>query len=228
MSRAALPLALLAAVGWLGCAHQSGEPVASEPTFDEQLAAVLAGESDVIEVRTALVNDAALARIPDQVVLRQLVLENTTITDAEAVRLTRFSELFHLRLGGALLTDRSLEAFAKLPALRFLNLPDARFTDQGLAALAEGSQLEQLRFHSPHVSDAGMEHIAEMGSLRFLHLIRLPITDAGLAPLSALAQLESLYVDGCDLSQGALQRLVEECPGLHLHIDEGHLPGQEH
>jgi hypothetical protein len=154
--------------------------------------------------------------------VRELLIEDSTITDAGLAYLEALAELEHLRIRGAAITDVGIRSLCRLSNLRVLNLPHAQFSDVGLAELVKLPNLELLRFGSPAVSDAGMAYCRTMPKLRFLHLIDVPISDQGLLHLRGMAQLESLYVDGADLSDAAVEALLTDLPNLHLHIDQQH------
>ena len=117
---------------------------------------------------------------------------------------------------------RACSVWPGCPNLRILNLPQATFTDAGLAELKMLPKLELLRFGSPNVTDAGLGQVPAFPSLRFLHLIDTPITDAGLRELQGLTALESLYLDGTKVTDGGIERLLQQLPEVHLHIDQQH------
>jgi hypothetical protein len=226
LSRCAGPLLVILVWSVSGCTdpvqHHSA-PVADQNSFDDQLRQVAAGVSDTIAVAAAVVTDADLRKLDAALNLRQLLLDNTSVTDEGVAYLTQLPNLYHLRMRGARLTDRGMESLAKIRSLRFLNIPQAAFTDQGLKELLRVSDLQQLRFSSPHVTDEGMKYIGQMKSLRFLHLIAVPITDAGLEEITKLSQLESLYLDEINVSDNAVAALFEAIPDLHFHLNDAHV-----
>ncbi|MCA9052718.1 MAG: hypothetical protein KDA75_02725, partial [Planctomycetaceae bacterium] len=154
-------------------------------------------------------------------------LPRTTVDDSELSLLTSLVSLRQLVLGGAV-GDAGMETIADCPSLEIVNLPHATFTDTGLARLKQLPLLTLLRFGSPHVTDAGMEHLAGMPNLRFVHLIDVPITDAGLDSLKRVTLLESFYLDGSRCSEEGLTCLLKSHPGLHLHVNQLHVAGDEH
>ena len=204
-----------------GCVARQSPPAAvAEPSLADQIAAVRAGDSDAIKTFALTTNDdlAGVSQLPG---LRELLLEETQITDAGVLALTGLTDLEHLRLRGARIGNAGIAHLCQFQNLRILNLPHAQFTDDALAELARLPKLELLRFSSPHVTDAGMEHLAQLDQLRFLHLISVPITDEGLGRLEALKNLESLYLDDIQVTDAAINRLLKAVP-LHIHLNQQH------
>ncbi len=239
--KAVMPFTSLVLVGVLltgGCNRKTPQPpqrlaqsqpqsqaqVVAEPSLDDQIAAVRAGNSDAIK-SSALITDADLARIAELPGLRELLLEETQITDAGVLSLSGLPDLEHLRLRGARVDNAGLAHLCQFQKLRILNLPHEKFTDDALAELARLPKLIQLRFSSPNVTDAGMKHLAQLEQLRALHLISVPITDEGLGRLEVLKNLESLYldniVDDINVTEAGLVKFLKAVP-LHIHIDQQH------
>ena len=179
-------------------------------------------QSDQLAFSTRVIGDddlPALAALPQ---LRELLIEQSRITDAGFKSLRRFEKLEHLRLRGARITDDALDALDDWPRLRLLNLPQADLTDAGVARICRRERLELLRLGSPRATDESLVAVAACPSLRFLHLIDVPITDAGLKHLEQAQQLTSLYLDGSRVTDEGIERLVTASPHLHVHIDQRH------
>ena len=211
----------------LGCTKpQVSEPVMpQEESFAQQVAAVAAGESDSIEVQAALLSDDDLSQIANLETLRQLKLSGPgKLSSTGLVHLESLSQLEHLKLGGMRIDDAAAARIAKLSQLQFLNLPETTLTDDGLLSLTALQSLKLLRLDASQVTDAGLEHLKALPKLRFLHLIHPNITGQGLDTIAELEQLESLYLDGVDLPHDAWARLIAARPGLHIHVDQLHLP----
>jgi hypothetical protein len=205
-------------IRWPGARAQS---TIAEKRADvlEEISAPAASDRVVWEYAT---NDD-LVRLNEYGAVRELVIEDSNITDEGLVHLQQFHELEQLKIRGAAITDVGLSYICALPNLRYLNLPQANFTDAGLAKLAKLPHLELLRFGSPQVTNEGLATCAAMPNLRFLHLINVPVTDDGLDRLHQIKQLQSLYLDGTKVTELGLGRLLNALPGLHIHIDQRHL-----
>lgn len=203
-----------------GSAPPPATHAAPEATWEEQLAAVLRGESDRIEITQSLISDEQLRDLPAS--LRELILDRTEITDAGLTPLMKLPNLEHLRLRGAIITDRGFHDICQITSLKRLNLPQADLTNAGLAELTALSKLELLRLGSPRVTNAGVVHIAAVKSLRWLHLIDIPLTDPALKSISELQNLESLYLDGARISDEAYEQFFRIHPDLHLHVEQKH------
>lgn len=191
-------------------------------SLQTQLAQVQHGSQDFIHIDQEIVTNSDLASISHCKSLRELLIEQSTITDEGICVLVDLPALEHLRIRGAPVGDRGLRHLAQFKTIRVLNLPQADFTDDGLAALSELPRLELLRIGSPKVTDKGMTQLAGLKSLRFLHLIGVPITDAGLDQLHELKQLESLYLDDTNVTDPGISRLLSALPDVHFHINQQH------
>lgn len=201
--------------------------IAPESPWSDQLTAVRAGDSSEIRLQTPVTAEEWRELATGCEGLMVLDLPEASVADAELALLPSLVSLRQLVLGGPV-GDAGLATLSQCPSLEIVNLPRAQFTDAGLAHLKQLPLLTLLRFGSPHVTDAGLEHLAEMPNLRFVHLLNVPITDAGLEPLKRCELLESFYIDGSRCSDEGLSCLLQARPGLHLHVNQLHLPGDEH
>ncbi len=190
--------------------------------WETQINAVRLGQSDRIEVMQEIIGNDHLLRLAGLTALRELLIEQGTITDEGLTPLTKLSGLQHLRLRGCRIHDSGLAQICTITSLKRLNLPQAELTDAGLESLADLHQLELLRIGSPRVTDAGVLQIAKVPTLRWLHLIDIPITDAALQPIGELKNLESLYLDGARISDTAYDHFFRTRSDLHVHIDQRH------
>jgi hypothetical protein len=203
------------------------EPVVAEATWEEQLARVRSGESSQVRLSGPVTPEQWAHLATGCEGLMVLDLPMAEITDEQLALLPALVSLRQLVLGGPT-GDAGLATLAQCPSLEIVNLPKAGFSDAGLAKLKDLPLLTLLRFGSPQVTDAGMEHLAEMPNLRFLHLLNVPVTDAGMEPLKRCSLLESFYIDGGRCSDEGLACLLKAHPGLHLHVNQLHLAGDEH
>lgn len=201
------------------------EPPA-ELSWDEQIAAVRTGQSTKIESSGQITPEqfAMLGEGCDGLVLLRLTAPQ--ITDADLAVLPQLVALRQLVLF-APVGDAGMESIAACPSLEIVNLPRGVFTDAGLARLKELPLLTLLRFSSPNVTDAGLEHVAELSNLRFLHLLDVPVTDTGLDSVRRIKLLESFYIDGGACTDEGLSCLLKARPGLHLHVNQQHLSGDD-
>ena len=183
-------------------ASETGQP--TEPSFSEQIAAVRALESDKIE------------------------LLYTPVAVDELSQLDGLTHLKLLRLDAAPITDNALAPILSLQNLEILNVPRAQFTDGAVEQFTALPHLRILRFGSPNVTDAALAHVPQMPALRTLILEDSPITDAALQHLYGLKDLESFYVSGTKITSDGLAELQEALPGLHIHDNGRHLPGDQH
>lgn len=202
-------------------------PLPPEPAWEEQLAAVRAGTAARIKCSAPVRREQFQQLGEGCEGLTALQLGKADIDDADLAVLPGLVSLRHLVLE-APIGDAGMKFIAACPSLEIVNLPQSQCSDEGLGALRSLPLLTLLRIGSPHLTDAGMEHLAEMPNLRFVHLIDVPITDQGLEPLKRVKLLESFYIDGGRCSDAGLSCLLKATPGLHLHVDQLHLAGDEH
>lgn len=193
----------------------------ADNSLTSQLARVNRGEQDKIQTEE-LITDRDLALVRNCSQLRELLIEQSSISDAGIGQLAGLPELEHVRIRGGHVGDDGLKHLSQFKTLRFLNLPQADLSDESLQVLIELPKLELLRFGSPRVTDAGMESVAKLSHLRHLHLIGVPITDAGLDKLHELRSLESLYLDDTKVTDEGLERFLNALPDVHLHINQQH------
>lgn len=231
--RVSIWLSVCLALSGCGASPPPVEPVfvesaaPPEASWEEQLQAVRRGAASQIEVTGDVTPERwqQLAEGCDG--LTVLKLPHATLSDEQLSMLPQLLSLRQLVLGGAV-GDAGLAYVAQCPSLEIVNLPQGSFTDAGLAHLQRLPLLTLLRFGSPHVTDAGMEALPQMENLRFVHLLDVPITDAGLEPLKRCKLLESFYLDGGGCSDEGLSCLLKSHQGLHLHVNQRHLSGDEH
>jgi hypothetical protein len=210
-------------------ADESREAAPAEPeaTFESQLAAVRAGESQTIKSSAEVSAEQFGELATGCEGLQVLHLTQPQIGDEDLSILPRLVSLRQLVLH-APIGDAGLDWIAQCPSLEIVNLPSGTFSDAGLQRLEELPLLTLLRFSSPGVTDAGLASIPEMENLRFLHLIDVPVTDDGLDAIKQAPLLESFYLDGGKCTEEGLSCLAKARPALHIHLDQLHLPGHDH
>lgn len=201
----------------------AADATAPAPTWEEQIRAVQANESDRIELSRRVIGDVELRQVSDLTGLRELIVERgDKVTNEGLAALSGLAKLDHLRLRGIRVSDEGLKSITKATGLKRLNLPQADLTDNGLQALTDLPNLELLRIGSPRVTDIGIAHVANLKNLRWLHLIDIPLGDASLKSIAAVPKLESLYIDGAKISDAAYEELFRSRPDLHIHVDQHH------
>ena len=131
--------------------------------------------------------DAGLARQLEGIrALRELVLENTPITDAGLVHLKGLTSLQILLLGNTNITDAGLGHLKDLVELKRLCLHDTGITDAGLAQLRGLTSLESLCLHHTDITDAGLVHLRGLTVLEILNVNDTQVTEAAANALRRL------------------------------------------
>ena len=116
--------------------------------------------------------------------LRELVLENTEITDEGLAKLAGLATLKSLNLRrSSYLTDAGLEHLTKLPQVEQLHLLYNNFGDAGMEHLAKIPKLRVLDLRGcVLVTDEGLEHLAKLTNLERLKLRNPNVSDEGCTP----------------------------------------------
>ena len=217
---------LAAALCWLalGCheAKESGSASTQELTLQQHVARVRAGDLHRVHLRSQTITDVQLAHLSDLRGLRELELEQASVTSRGLSYLVGATDLEVVKIRGGTIDDDGLAHLCELPRLKRLNLPQTKITDSGCAQLRRLTQLQLLRLGSPRVTNEGIEKISQLENLRFLHLIGVPITDAALQSIQSMTTLESFYLDGAKVTDDGLWQLIESRPDLHIHTDQQH------
>ncbi len=206
----------------------AAEPEAPPPpSWEEQVSALREGATTEIATRVPVSREQFEMLREGGEKLEVLKLVSTELTDEDLRLLNEFPLLRHVVLDVDI-DDAGMEVLAASPTLEIVNLPSGKFTDAGLAAIVKLPLLTLLRFESENVTDAGIAHLTEASNLRFLHVMGAPISDDALDSVRQIPLLESFYIDGGNCTDTGFQCLLKSRPQIHIHVDQLHLPGQEH
>jgi hypothetical protein len=143
---------------------------------------------------------------------KQVVLENSRVTDAGLARLQGATLLRTLSLGGTAVTDAGLRRLQGMTQLQRLYLFKTGVTDAGLAHLKRLTGLECLDLQYTGVTDAGLAHLQGLQQLRTLRLDGTGVTDAGLPHLGSLAGLQRLHLRYTGVTDVGVQNLQRALP----------------
>jgi len=164
---------MLALLAITGCAREPLQHTAArqplEASWNEQVAAVRDGVSDVLRVDHATVTDNDLQALDGlENKLRRINLSNTEVTDAGLARIGQMRDLIQLRIASPHITDAGMTHLAGLNRLRYLHLLDAPITDAGLDHLHGLKSLESVYLDHTKVTDEGLAKLLK--SLPGVHL----------------------------------------------------------
>lgn len=159
----------------VGCAPnpslQSARRQPAEPSWQQQVAAVRAGTSDVLRVDRAMVTDQDLKALDGlEGNLRRINLARTQVTDEGVAQISQMRDLIQLRIASDKITDAGIAHLANLQHLRYLHLLEAPITDAGLDALNELSSLESLYLDHTNVTDEGLARLLKARPGVHLHI----------------------------------------------------------
>ena len=119
--------------------------------------------------------------------------------------LTRLREL---HLDDSSITDAGLESLARMTQLRILSLRETDVTDAGLRHLTGMSELRELTLDMTRVTSAGLKHLAGLTQLQELRLSHTPVSNAGLVHLANLTQLKHLSLSSTRVTGAGLKHLA--------------------
>lgn len=110
-------------------------------------------------------------------------LHDTTVTDADLIRLRPFSGLQVLNLFATAITDAGLVHLQELSNLQRLDIVATHVTDAGLPLLRQLAQLSSLDLARNQITDQGLPHLKSLTGRRWLDLSHTRVTDAGVRHL---------------------------------------------
>ncbi|CAI5464802.1 unnamed protein product [Closterium sp. Yama58-4] len=152
-----------------------------------------------LDLTGSCTTDAALEGIDRVKTLRNLVLDNSKITDVGVARLGGLTALVGLHLGGCLsVTSASMVHVGKLTALEELALHDGGVREDGLLHLTSLTSLNYLIL-PPGVTDSGMKYLRNMKRLVKLGMWDAKITASGVNWLKGLPCLQKIGADAEDV-----------------------------
>lgn len=125
-----------------------------------------------------------LSAIPPLPALRWLILDKTTVGDAELSALSKFTSLGVLGLYGTKVTDAGLSRIRHLRgSLKIILLGDTKVTDACAPDLLRMENLVSLNLARTAVTDATLDQLVGLKSLQALDVSNTAVTPAGLARL---------------------------------------------
>lgn len=225
----ALGLFFWSTLALLGCDAPDGResrrlggtsPTAAAPTssFDQQAAAVRAGQVTTIRAEESTLQAAQLQTLGTLIALTQLELPHAAVDDAFARQIASLPQLEVLVLGETTIGDDGWHRLTSLKKLKRLNVAKCEIDDAALRGISSLAELELLRVGSSRVTDVGLAEIAKLPNLRHLIIRFAPITDAGLKPLAGMTRLESLYLERTQVTEAGERELLRARPELHIHF----------
>ena len=151
--------------------------------------------------------------------LKQLSLQNTSVTDEGIEQLEQLSSLEKLYLSGTHVSDHSLGHLSEAHNLVVLTLSSTLVTDAGVRHIARLSSLEKLLLTKTAIGDAALMHVEHLKALEELHLQETQITDAGLQHLSKLKNLTVLDLYGTQITPAGVADLQKSLPKCRINLE---------
>lgn len=153
------------------------------------------------------IGDATLASISGASQISMLLLDDTKVTNAGALKLRNFSRLEQLHLCGIKLLDSTVATLGALP-LTWIAVSNTGISDDAFAKTDTFSNIHYARLANNKISDVGLEYISRWKQVRDLDLSRNPITDRGVAYLRLLPNLKKLTLVGTNVTDESLKHLA--------------------
>ncbi len=167
-----------------------------------------ASDLDLISILTALKG------------LKQLNLENTTVTDSITPSLTRLTRLETLNLSGTDVTSSGMETLSRLVRIEHLAINNTDVNDKGLAFLTTLTRLQSLEIADTKISPVGLNRlITQRTQLKTLNLSGLTLNDKLITDLAALTKLQTLILSNVTVSNGSLGKLANIKSLKSLNLD---------
>lgn len=156
----------------------------------------------IIDCETA---DGIVARITGELTdLRELVLNQLSINDAEIASLAKLEQLEYLALDNTKVTSGVLRQLIQLPRLTELSLTGIQIRGE-LDALAELPSLQALHLDATNLTDGDVPAIAAIPELKYLDVSHTKLTANGIKKLVQANQIEDLWVEGLPIQLAAAE-----------------------
>ena len=159
-----------------------------------------------IELHDVIITEVGMKSLTVCPSLRELILDQTPVSDGSLVHLPELRHLTNLRL---FQTDsRGLEYVTKCLNLEWLRIDESRIIDADLASLSRLSELQTLGFTDCSLTDVGMKTLMNScRGLRELSIAGTHLTDAAIPLFVDLPALEVLVLDGQPITDEGLREL---------------------
>jgi len=151
--------------------------------------------------------DDVLRSIGELAELRELLLDNADVTDADLLYLKRLCRVEVLSLDGANITDAGLPYLNSMTALRELHLSRTHVSGASLTHLRGMTDLEILNLNGTAITDDALRHMRGLDALEEVWLDDTDVSDAGLSHLVELPRLEQISVVGAKTTREGRERL---------------------
>lgn len=172
------------------------------------------------------ISDAVLADAGTLPKLRVLDVRGSRISDLGLAGLANAPKLEELVLDDTLIKGHNLKAIGQLTKLRKLSLSGTQVGDKELENLGSLGRLESLDLSFTRISDAGMRTVGTLTNLRSLQLGDTAVGDKALKELASLSRLESLNLQFTRVTDGGLPSLAAFPELRTLHLDTSLVSGR--
>ncbi len=141
---------------------------------------------------------------------------SSTATSRAMAHVGNLTRLERLIVNASSVRDADLAHLKRLTNLSELFLSNTPISDPGLVHLKGLTGLSSLELHGTHVTDAGLVHLKGLTGLRILCLAETPVTDRGLAHLKRLTGLSVVNLMYTQISGGGVTDLQQALPRLRI------------
>lgn len=169
-----------------------------------------------------------------------IFLDESKVTDATLMNLSRFTELNNLYVGHTKVTGSGLERITGLP-IKKLNMEGCGLSEIAFKAIAKMSSLEDLYLYRAKTKGEWLKHISTLPNLKKLNLTEADFDDgaakylttmpeleelglnytalgnAGFLELVKMPTLRELYIQGTKVTKEVVEKAKKEHPNLQCH-----------
>lgn len=164
--------------------------------------------SDGIYLSEMLIEPGALAEL-DGLLINELSLRGTSVTDADLKALANIRIVHHLDLSNTEITDDAMRYVAK-SGTAGLVISSTAVGDEGLRHLQALQNLDSINVHRTPITDRGLEYLAVHKGMRTLLLGAHPrVTDTGMKVIGQLSALERLEISNVPIGDEGVRQLAK-------------------
>jgi len=141
--------------------------------------------------------------------IREVVLADKAVTDADLAKFRGLAQLQLLNLSGTGVSDQGLQNLSGCTGLRVLDLSRTKITTAAASTLAALRSLRQLYLAGTAFNGAALRLLVRLPELSHLSLVQTDVSSADLAHLRGLPRLTWLALDKTKINDSAIEHLRE-------------------
>lgn len=132
--------------------------------------------------------------------IQALAVDNTNLTDVEAILLTHIPGLYELDVADNPITQTAIDSIAQNPSIQYLNITDDHVSDIEMYSFIGNQTLNELVAANNQLSAQGIAVLASLPNLNMLYLDGNALGDQAMITLSSMRNLQDLYLDDTQIT----------------------------